>query len=136
MQNRKQLGFYTRKLNSAQLNYTVGEKELLGIIEGFKAFEGMIRGQELTVHTGHLNLLYQSMPTQRMIHLRLMLEEWHPTNKHVAGVDNDGADVLSCVDIDNKDFDTINWGKSFPKLNYSDRKMKETEQNICIQINV
>ena len=60
VQNGKSLRFYTQKLNSAQLNYTVGEKELLGIIEGFKAFEGMIRGQELTVHTHYLNLLYQS----------------------------------------------------------------------------
>ena len=59
VQDGKPLGFYTQKLNSDQLNYTVGEKELLGIIEGFKAFEGMIGGQELTVHTDHLNLLYQ-----------------------------------------------------------------------------
>ena len=134
VQNGKPLGFYTRKLNSAQMNYTVGEKELLGIIEGFKAFEGMIRGQELTVHTDHLNLLYQSMPSQRMIRWRLMLEEWHPTIKHVAGVDNDGADALSRLDIDKKDFDTINWEKSFPKLSYSDRKMKEAEQNVCMQM--
>ena len=61
VQSGKPLGLYTRKLNSAQLNYTVGEKELLEIIEGFKAFKGMIRGQELTVHTDNLNLLYQSM---------------------------------------------------------------------------
>ena len=45
VQNRKPLGFYTRKLNSTQLNYTVGEKEFLGIIGGFRAFEGIIRGQ-------------------------------------------------------------------------------------------
>ena len=64
VQNGKPLGFYTRKLNSAQLNYTVGEKELLGMIEGFKTFKGMIRGQELTVHTDHLNILYQSMLSQ------------------------------------------------------------------------
>ena len=76
------------------------------------------------------------MLSQRMIQWRLLFEEWHPTIKYVAGVDNDGADALSRLDIDNKDFDTINWGKSFPKLNYSDRKMKETEQNVCIQINV
>ena len=57
VQNGKPLGFYTRKLNSAQLNYTVREKEVLGIIERFNAFEGMIRWQELTVHTNHLNLL-------------------------------------------------------------------------------
>ena len=41
VQNRKPIGFYTRKLNSAQLNYTVGKKELLGIVEGFKAFKGI-----------------------------------------------------------------------------------------------
>ena len=95
MQEGKLLKFYTLKLNSAQLNYTISKKELLGINEGFKVFEGMIRGQELTVQTDHLNLLYQSMPSQRMIRWRIMLEEWHPTIKYVAGVDNDGADALS-----------------------------------------
>lgn len=29
---------------TSQLNYTVGEKELLEIMEGFKAFEGRIIG--------------------------------------------------------------------------------------------
>ena len=66
--------------------------------EGFKAFEGIIRGQELTVHTDHLNLLYQSMPSQQMIQWRLMLEKWYPTIKHVAGVNNDGVDALSWLD--------------------------------------
>ena len=42
VQEGKPLGFYTRKLNAAQLNYSVGEKELLGIVEGMKAFEGMV----------------------------------------------------------------------------------------------
>ena len=87
--------FYTGKLNSAQLNFTVVKKQLLGIIEGFKAFEGMIRGQELIMHTDHLNLLYQSMPSQPMVRWRLMFKEWQPTIKHVARVDNHGADALS-----------------------------------------
>ena len=39
VQDGKLIDFFTRKLNSAQLNYTVGEKELLGIVKGFKAFE-------------------------------------------------------------------------------------------------
>ena len=63
VQNGKPLRFYTWKLNSSQLKYTVGEKELFRVIEGFKTFKGMIRSQELTVHTDHLNLLYQSMPS-------------------------------------------------------------------------
>jgi hypothetical protein len=67
VQEVKPLGFYTRKLNSAQMNYTVGEKELLGIVEGLKAFDGVVRGMNVTVHTDHPNLLYQNMPSQRMV---------------------------------------------------------------------
>jgi hypothetical protein len=44
VQEGKPLGFYTQKLNSAQMNYTVGEKKLLGIVEGLKAFNGVVRG--------------------------------------------------------------------------------------------
>ena len=54
VQEGKPLGFFTRKLNSAQRNYSVGEKELLSIVEGLKAFEGVIRCTDLTVHTDHL----------------------------------------------------------------------------------
>ena len=82
VQEGKPLGFYTRKLNPAQMNYTVGDKELLGIVEGLKAFNGVVRGMDVTVHTDHLNLLYQNM-----------LEEFNPTTKHVAGKDNDAADA-------------------------------------------
>ena len=66
VQDEKPLGFYTRKLNLAQKNCTVGEQKLLGIIEGLKAFEGILRGQDVVVHTDHLNLLYQEIPTQQM----------------------------------------------------------------------
>ena len=66
VQDGKPIGFYTRKLNSAQQNYTVGKKELLGIVEGFKAFEGILRGTDVTVHTDHMNLLYKILPSQGM----------------------------------------------------------------------
>ena len=42
VQDGKPLGFYTRMLNDSQVNYTVGEKELLGIVEGLKVFAGLI----------------------------------------------------------------------------------------------
>jgi hypothetical protein len=93
------------------MNYTVGEKELLGIVEGLKAFDGVVRGMNVTVHTDHLNLLYQSMPSQRMVWWRLMLEEFKPTIKHVAGKDNDAADALSRLDMKEKPYDTITWEK-------------------------
>ena len=42
VQEGKPLDFYKRKLNAAQTNYTVGEEELLDIVESMKVFEGMI----------------------------------------------------------------------------------------------
>ena len=126
VQEGKPLGFYTRKLNSAQMNYTVGEKELLGIVEGLKAFDGVVRGMDVTVHTDHLNLLYQNMPSQRMVRWRLMLEEFNPTIKHVAGKDNDAADALSRLEMKEKPYDTITWEKQNKPLHYvNDKQMKE-----------
>ena len=74
----------------------MGERELLGIVEGLKAFEGILRGHDVTVHTNHLNLLYNKCPIQRMIKWRLILEEFHPKVLHdVGGKENDAADALS-----------------------------------------
>ena len=52
------LAYYTQKLNSAQHNYTVGGKELLGLVEALKAFDSTIWGQKIILYTNHLNLLY------------------------------------------------------------------------------
>ena len=111
VQDGKSLGFYTRKLNGSQTSYTVGEKELLGIVEGLKAFSGVIRGQDLTVHTDHLNLLYSKLPSQRMTRWRLLLEEYHPKVVHIKSVDNDAADALSRLDLTDKADDLKVWGE-------------------------
>ena len=92
VQNGEPLGFYTRGLNLAQEGYTtVGGRELLGAIGGVGAFGGTLRGQQLVVHTDHLNLLYNGMPTQRMIRWRLLVGGPNPIVKHVAGKGNDAA---------------------------------------------
>ena len=39
VQGGEPLGFYACKSSEAQLNYTVGKKELLGIVEGFKTLK-------------------------------------------------------------------------------------------------
>lgn len=54
IQDRILLGFYTHKLNTAQRNYSVGEKELLCLVDGIKAFDGMICDMNLIIHTNQL----------------------------------------------------------------------------------
>jgi len=120
VQDGKPLGYYTRKLSPAQRNYTVSERELLGIVEGLKAFEGILRGQQLIVYTDHLNLLYNNMPTQRMVRWRLLLEEFNPIVKHVAGEKNDAADALSRLDMSDKPYDVQEWDTPNPPLTYAD----------------
>ena len=95
MQENKPIAFYSRKLNTAQKNYTTGEQELLSIVETLKEFRNILFGQNVTVHTDHLNLLYSKMPSARIVRWRLMLEEFGPKFVHVKGESNVVADTLS-----------------------------------------
>ena len=52
-QKGKPIAFYSRKLNSAQLNYTTTERELLAIVETLKDFRNTLLGQRIIVYTGH-----------------------------------------------------------------------------------
>ena len=95
MQEGKPLAFYTRKMNKAQARYTTGEQELLSIVETLKEFQNILMGQQIVVHTDHLNLLYQKMASNRLIRWRLIVEEFGPQFKHIQGQKNIVADALS-----------------------------------------
>lgn len=95
MQNEKPIAFYSRKLNSAQRNYTTGEQELLSIVETLKEFRNILLGQELIVHTDHMNIVYGNLTNARIARWRLLLEEFGPEYRHIAGKQNVVADALS-----------------------------------------
>jgi hypothetical protein len=95
MQDDKPLAFYSRKMNSAQQNYGTGQQELLSIVETLKEFECILLGQEITIHTDHLNLLYENTKNKRLLRWRLTLEEFAPKFVHIKGEKNVVADCLS-----------------------------------------
>ena len=96
-QGGKPLAFYSRKLNKAQKNYTIEEKELLGIVETLKEFKGMLLGYKINVYTDHLNLVHETTlkASDRVMRWKLLLEEFGIKTTHVKGEDNKVADAIS-----------------------------------------
>jgi hypothetical protein len=94
-QNNKPLVFNSRKMNEVQERYTTGEQELLSIVETLKEFRNILFGQQIIIHTDHRNILYEKLSSDRIIHWRLLLEEYGPEYVHVKGKDDIVADALS-----------------------------------------
>jgi len=103
MQEGKPLAFYSRKMKDAQTRYTTGEQELLSIVETLKEFRDILLGQNIIVHTDHLNILYGKLSNDRITRWRLLLEEYGPKYVHIAGKNNVVADALSRLEKDDID---------------------------------
>ena len=99
-QSDKPIAFYSRKMNDAQKRYPTGEQELLSIVETLKEFKNILLGQDVIIHTDHKNLLYEKSCSDRIIRLRLLIEEYAPTFIHIKGEKNVVADALSRLDAD------------------------------------
>ena len=94
-QKGKPIAFYSRKMSSAQQNYTTTEKELLSIVKTLKEFTNILLGHQIMIYTDHKNLTHTFFNTECVMCWRLILEEFGPELKYIKGKNNVVADVLS-----------------------------------------
>ena len=94
----KALAYFSCKLSSAQMNYTVLEKELLSIVESLINYCSMFLGNHIVVFTDHLNLLYNTL-SQHSLHCRILIEEYGATFVHHSGAINITTDTLSRLPV-------------------------------------
>jgi RNase H-like domain found in reverse transcriptase len=101
LQESKPIAFYSRKLNSAQCNYTVGEKEILSIVETLKEFRTMLYGcPNIHVFTDHKNTTFDCLQTQCVLQWHLFMDDYSVKFHYIKGQSNMLADALSRLPFD------------------------------------
>jgi hypothetical protein len=94
------IGFFSRKLNHAEINYEIHDKELLSIVATVKHFRGELRSckDKFTILSDHRNLQY-FMTTRRLCERQIRWAEelsyYNFTIKFRAGKDSEKPDLLS-----------------------------------------
>jgi hypothetical protein len=73
-------------------------------VETLKEFNGMLWRQQINVYTDHENLTRDGLglTTDRVIHSRILLEEYAPKIIYIKGIHNTVADAISQLDYDPK----------------------------------
>ena len=89
------IAFYSRKLNTAQRNYTIMEKELLSIVESVENFRNILLGFQIFIHSDHKNLSFETFKSERVRRWRLLLEEYDYKFVYTPEKDNVIADMVS-----------------------------------------
>jgi len=106
----KPIWFHSRKLNAAQRNYSVGDRELLAIYDSLHKFKHLLYTKNVAVYTDHANLKYilkkGELTMRQMNHIRY-LEEFKMELLDIPGEANRVADLLS------RKYDNIQWDHSF-----------------------
>ena len=104
MQDERPVAYYSKKLNSAQMNYATIDKELLCVVATLREFRSMLFGADLHIHTDHKNILNVGDSSERRLRWISYVDEYGPTLHYVEGPLNVIADTLSRlsrIDINN-----------------------------------
>ena len=92
------IAYAGRKLNPAERNYSVSEREALAVVDGVRHFQPYLYGRPFTVLTDHSAvrwLMNIKEPTGCLARWALLLQQHDFTIQHRSGLNNGNADALS-----------------------------------------
>ncbi|KAL9357301.1 hypothetical protein Peur_050554 [Populus x canadensis] len=97
--------YASKTLNSAQMNYTTTEKELLAVVFACEKFRSYLVGSPVIVFSDHAALKYllsKKDSKARLVRWILLLQEFDITIKDKKGIENVVADHLSRLTTDSR----------------------------------
>ncbi|GBM85298.1 Transposon Ty3-I Gag-Pol polyprotein, partial [Araneus ventricosus] len=99
----KPLGFFSRKLSTAEQKYSAYDRELLAIFASIKYFRYLLEGTKFTILTDHKPITYafsqkiEKLSPRQINHLNF-IAQFTVDIKHINGKDNVVADALSLIE--------------------------------------
>ena len=95
------VAYASKKLLPREKNYSVIERECLGVIFAIKKFQSYLYGTSFVIQTDHEPLAYirkSKMDSARVMRWALFLQNYKFEVQPIKGCDNLGADYLSRLD--------------------------------------
>ena len=95
LQDGRPIDYWSKRLTSAQKNYSTCEKELLAIVLTLKQYRRMLLGGSLRIYTNHKNLTFRTMSMSRVLRWKNYMNDYDYTLQYVQGEKNMLADTFS-----------------------------------------
>jgi hypothetical protein len=128
MQDGNPVAYYSKKLNSAQKNYSTMDKELLSIVMTLKEFRSMLLSSVINIHTDHRNILTLGDSSQRRLQWISYVDAYGPTLHYIKGPSNVIADTFLHMPIKST-IPSIMMGKEEPTADPLDCHFSVTDDN-------
>ncbi len=103
------IGFLSKSLTGAQLNWSTFEQEGFAIHQALKKFEYVLRDIKFTLRTDHRNLLYiNEKASPKVLRWKIDIQQFNFDVEHIPGPDNVVADLYSRLTVPPSDDSDVN----------------------------
>ncbi|KAF9760600.1 Transposon Tf2-6 polyprotein, partial [Nosema granulosis] len=90
------IGYFSKKLNSTEQNYSIVEKELFAMVKALMFFKDIVQGYFIEIYTDNRNCVLENNKfTSRIERWKILLNDFNFEIKSIKGEKNNIADALS-----------------------------------------